>query len=154
MLPALRVVLRPEGHVSFVHLHVHSHYSLLRGADSVDDLALAAARHGMPALALTDRNGLYGAIPFQRACDANGIRPIFGAQLVTDNASCVAWVKDAAGYASLCRAITALQLHEGDAPFALASHLANDRAGLIIASTNPEWLEWLARASGHADLYL
>lgn len=140
--------------MSFIHLHVHSHFSMLRGADSPEELARAAARHGIPAFALTDRNGLYGAVPFQRACDTNGIRPIFGAQLVTDNASCFAWVKNRVGYASLCRAITALQLYEGGNPFPLAEHLKRDRDGLFIASFDPAWLSWLAGESGSDDLYL
>ncbi|GAB4326369.1 MAG: DNA polymerase III subunit alpha [Candidatus Zixiibacteriota bacterium] len=140
--------------MSFVHLHVHSNYSLLRGADTVEDLALQASRHGMTALALTDRNNLYGAVPFQTACDEYNIRPIFGAELVTDNASCVALVKNDTGYATLCRAITALQLHEGQDPFDLAGHLAGDREGLVILSTDAGLLTSLKVASGPADLYV
>jgi error-prone DNA polymerase len=140
--------------MSFVHLHVHSHYSFLRGADSVADLALAAQRHDMPALAITDRNGLYGVIPFQNACDDCGIKPIFGAQLVTESVSCVALVKDGDGYASLCRAITALQLHQTKGDFDLATHLANDRTGLIVFSRDVAFLEQLQNTSGPRDLYI
>jgi error-prone DNA polymerase len=140
--------------MSFVHLHVHSHYSFLRGADSVDDLALTAQRHGMSALAITDRNGLYGAIPFQKACDENGIKPIFGAQLVTETVSCVALVRDNDGYASLCRAITALQLHQSESDFDLVTHLANDRKGLIVLSRDVAFLEQLQKACGPEDMYI
>ena len=118
--------------MSFVHLHVHSHYSFLRGADGVDTLAQQAAGHGMPALALTDINGLYGAVPFQQACAKHGVRPIFGVQLVTPTHTCLALVKNDEGYRSLCRIITALQLSEAD--FDLPTQLAADRGGLIVIS--------------------
>ena len=72
--------------MSFVHLNVHSNHSLLSGASPVEDLVGAAARHGMEALALTDTNGLYAAVPFQRACAAAGIRPIFGVEIEESSA--------------------------------------------------------------------
>jgi len=65
----------------FVHLRTHSHYSLLDGASSVDDLLDAAADLGQDALALTDTNGLYGAVRFWNAARERGIKPIFGAEL-------------------------------------------------------------------------
>lgn len=64
----------------FVHLHVHSEYSLLDGAGRIADLAAQAAAFGMPALALTDHGVMYGAIPFYRACKAHGIKPIIGCE--------------------------------------------------------------------------
>ncbi|MGR3309225.1 MAG: PHP domain-containing protein, partial [Candidatus Brocadiales bacterium] len=51
---------------NFVHLHVHSEYSLLDGACRIDDLLDTAISYGMPALALTDHGNLYGAIEFYR----------------------------------------------------------------------------------------
>ncbi len=68
----------------FVHLNVHSNHSLLSGASTIDDLVWAASKLGMEALALTDTNGLYVAVPFQQACAAAGIRPIFGVE-ITEN---------------------------------------------------------------------
>ncbi len=65
----------------FVHLRCHSHYSFLDGASSVDDLLDAAAELGQDALALTDTNGLYGAVRFWKAARERGIKPIFGAEL-------------------------------------------------------------------------
>ncbi len=65
----------------FVHLHVHSEYSLLDGAARIDDLVQAAARLGMKQLALTDHGVLYGAIPFYKACRAHGIKPIIGCEV-------------------------------------------------------------------------
>ena len=62
----------------FVHLHVHSHYSLLDGAGRIKDLAKTAKAHGMTALALTDHGNLFGAVDFYTACREAGIRPILG----------------------------------------------------------------------------
>ncbi|WP_199615689.1 DNA polymerase III subunit alpha [Paenibacillus alkalitolerans] len=65
---------------SFVHLHVHSEYSLLDGAARVKDLARRAASLGMPALALTDHGVVYGMVPFYKACVEAGIKPILGCE--------------------------------------------------------------------------
>ena len=64
----------------FVHLHVHSHYSLLDGLAKIDDLIDAAKKHGMDALALTDHSNLYGAIEFYKKAKAAGIKPILGVE--------------------------------------------------------------------------
>ncbi|HLM07794.1 MAG TPA: DNA polymerase III subunit alpha [Blastococcus sp.] len=65
----------------FVHLHVASGYSMRYGANHPADLVARAAEHGMTALALTDRDGLYGAVKFALACRSAGVRPIFGVDL-------------------------------------------------------------------------
>ncbi|MBB6732616.1 DNA polymerase III subunit alpha [Cohnella zeiphila] len=62
----------------FVHLHVHSEYSLLDGASRIPEMADRAAELGMKALALTDHGVMYGAIPFYKACRERGIKPILG----------------------------------------------------------------------------
>ncbi len=62
----------------FVHLHVHSHYSLLDGANRIKDLVATAKSHGMDTLALTDHGNLFGAIDFYTACRDAGVRPILG----------------------------------------------------------------------------
>ncbi|MBN3522918.1 DNA polymerase III subunit alpha [Paenibacillus apiarius] len=62
----------------FVHLHVHSEYSLLDGAARIEALAARAAACGMKALALTDHGVMYGTIAFYKACVAHGIKPIIG----------------------------------------------------------------------------
>ncbi len=63
---------------SFVHLHVHSEYSLLDSAARIEALVQKASELGMNALAITDHANLYGAIPFYRACKQAGINPIIG----------------------------------------------------------------------------
>ena len=70
----------------FVHLHNHSHYSLLDGACRIDDLIGAAVANGMPAVALTDHGVMFGAIEFYKKATKAGIKPIVGmeAYVVTD----------------------------------------------------------------------
>jgi error-prone DNA polymerase len=65
----------------FVHLHVASGYSLRHGASHPSALVQRAADHGMDTLALTDRDGAYGAVKFALACRAAGVRPVFGVDL-------------------------------------------------------------------------
>ncbi|NUQ57259.1 MAG: DNA polymerase III subunit alpha [Candidatus Paceibacter sp.] len=65
---------------NFVHLHTHSHYSLLDGLAKIDDLVDEAKKLGMPALALTDHGNMYGAIEFYKKCQKTGIKPIIGVE--------------------------------------------------------------------------
>jgi DNA polymerase-3 subunit alpha len=68
----------PGNGASFIHLHVHSHYSLLNAIPTPKELAARAKECGMGALALTDSGALYGAINFYKACTKEGIKPIIG----------------------------------------------------------------------------
>src|SRR5690242_6493148 len=65
----------------FVHLHVHSEYSLLDGACRIGDLIRTAKEYDMPALALTDHGVLYGALELYFAAKSNGIKPILGCEM-------------------------------------------------------------------------
>ncbi|UCG25974.1 MAG: DNA polymerase III subunit alpha, partial [Chloroflexota bacterium] len=67
-------------HKPFVHLHVHSEFSLLDGLSRIDDLARRAKALNMPALALTDHGTMYGTIDFYRACKREGVKPIIGVE--------------------------------------------------------------------------
>src|SRR5262249_38746375 len=62
----------------FVHLHCHTHYSLLDGANRIPELVEHAKTQGMTALAITDHGNLYGAIEFYRECKDAGINPVLG----------------------------------------------------------------------------
>ena len=62
----------------FVHLHLHSQYSLLDGANRLDDVIAAAKASGQPALALTDHGNLFGAFEFYSAARKHGVKPILG----------------------------------------------------------------------------
>lgn len=66
---------------TFVHLHVHSEYSLLDGACRIPDLAKRAAELKMPALALSDHGNLFGAIEFYKECRKAGVKPIIGCEV-------------------------------------------------------------------------
>ena len=71
----------PSADLNFVHLHVHSDYSLLDGACRIDRLMDRAVALGMPALALTDHGNLFGAIDFYNTAKSKGIKPLVGCEL-------------------------------------------------------------------------
>ncbi len=160
----------------FTHLHVHSHFSFGLGVSSPEDLAEAAAQRGFQALACTDTNGVYGAVEFQRACAAAGVRPILGAHLVADGQETVALALNEQGWGALCRAITEIHwkadgrtggrnialdmpldrpgIHKIDCPpVRLSALLANDRDGLILVSRDLTFLEETLHLSGPTNLY-
>ena len=62
----------------FVHLHCHTHYSLLDGASRVPELVELTKNLGMNAIAMTDHGNLFGAIEFYKECPENGVNPVVG----------------------------------------------------------------------------
>lgn len=70
-----------EPHSDFVHLHVHSDYSLLDGASKITTLVTRAKELGFKALALTDHGNMFGVLNFERICNENGIKPIIGCEI-------------------------------------------------------------------------
>ena len=117
----------------FVHLHCHSHYSFLRATAAPGELVAAAAREAMPAVALTDTDGLYAAIPFYQAAREAGIQPILGAVLPVgegerENFPLLLLAAGVEGYANLCRLATHRQLDEHALAWSL---LDTHRDGLI-----------------------
>ena len=96
----------------YVELHCHSAYSFLDGASLPVELAAVAAEQSYPALALTDHDGLYGAMEFAIAAKPLGLRPITGAELTLDDGSHLTLLCESReGYRNLCRLIT--RAHEG-----------------------------------------
>ncbi len=71
----------------FVHLHLHSEYSLLDGACRIEEIPLRARECGHTAVALTDHGNMYGAVAFYRACRENGIKPIIGCEVYVSGGS-------------------------------------------------------------------
>ena len=67
--------------MSFVHLHVHSEYSLLDGACRVKDIPKAVKAMGQTAVAITDHGAMFGAAEFYDACIAEGVKPIIGCEV-------------------------------------------------------------------------
>ena len=138
----------------YVELHCHSYFSFLDGASSPDDLVSRARELVMPALALTDHDGLYCMVKFRNAAKEQGIKPIIGAEMTLDEGyHLTLLVKDMTGYSNLCRLISQAQLShsKGQAsldPAALWDHsegllcLSGCRMGeipsLVLASKHEE----------------
>ncbi len=125
---------------SFVHLDVRSCFSLKEGAFTPERLVARAAALDMPAVALTDRDGLYGAARFVQACAQAGIRPILGASLTVRasapppiDAHVVLLANDDTGYANLCRLLTDAHLLgvRGD-PWVAAEQICAHAQGLTV----------------------
>jgi error-prone DNA polymerase len=152
----------------FVHLHVHSHYSPMSGVSSVEQLCEAARRQGADALALTDTNGLYGAIRFVSVAREAGVRPILGAALIDPSPGPMAAKKNAGtaphhravllvrspeGYSNLCRLLSERHCQGSRAGFDLIQAVARYRQGLLILSDDPHaLLAW--RDESAQDLYV
>src|SRR5437868_690454 len=114
-----------------IPLHVHSWYSLLEGASSLEALLDRAAACGYTALALTDSNNLYGAVAFAELAHRHGLRPLFGACLRQHRTRCVALIAEHVGYRSLCRILSRLHL-DGDKKRSLAELLTENPDGLHV----------------------
>jgi len=136
----------------FVHLHVHSCFSLLDGAADVGPLTQKAKELGMPAIALTDHDGLYGAIRFYKAAKEADIKPIVGAELTLEGGyHVVLLAMDREGYSNLCRLISASRLARPDGSPELSwSTLAEHSESLIALSgcERGELASALRRAQG------
>src|SRR6266851_967604 len=124
----------------FVILHTKSHYSFLDGASGVDDLLDAAVALGQDALALTDTNGLYGAVRFWNAARERKVKPIFGVELRLVDADPVTLLAmDRTGWTSLCRIVSLAQLAgEKTKPRATFALVAGEAAGLIALSESDD----------------
>ncbi len=93
----------------FIHLHLHSAYSLAEGAIKVKDLVKMCKHEQMPAVAITDTNNLFGAMEFAKEASGSGIQPILGCQVTTDEAGhqLVLLVQNEQGYKNLCKIVSA-----------------------------------------------
>ncbi|MGA2864373.1 MAG: DNA polymerase III subunit alpha [Verrucomicrobiota bacterium] len=164
-------------HAEFVHLHLHTEYSLLDGACRLDRLVHKARELKFPALAITDHGVLYGAVDFYLAARDKGIKPIIGCEVYVAPGSrlekktgtggrdiyhhLVLLAKDAAGYRNLIKLATAAHL-EGYyyKPRIDKELLATHKEGLLalsgcLASEIPEWIlkDQLSRARETIDWF-
>ncbi|PYK13570.1 MAG: hypothetical protein DME65_01365 [Verrucomicrobia bacterium] len=97
--------------MSYVELHACSAFSFLRGGSFPEQLAEVAAELEMPAMALLDRNGVYGAQRFSVAAREHNVRPIIGCEvLMEDGAVLPVLVEDRTGYKNLCELLTKAHL--------------------------------------------
>lgn len=91
----------------FVHLHVHSAFSFLYGTFMPEALVRRAKEMGFDAVALTDKNGVYGAVRFYRVARSEGIKPIVGSEVTLwDGTSLILLAASFEGYRNLCRLLT------------------------------------------------
>src|SRR2546428_6001132 len=142
----------------FVHLSVRSYFSMKDGALSPEDLALRAAELGMPAVALTDRDSLYGAARFAEACRQVGIRPIFGATLtvrtLAEDRLVTLLAKDASGYGNLCRLITTAHMTGERGDPALTAGQVCERAEGLVCLVGPQSEPGSLAAAGRPEAAL
>jgi DNA-directed DNA polymerase III PolC len=131
----------------FTHLHVHSSYSLLDSTCRLEDLVQAAVEMGLPALALTDRNALYGAIPFYSLCQEKGLHPILGLEAtMRDGHTLVLLAENETGYRNLCRLSTVLQSFSPYPPRLPWTALRHHSRGLVaLTGGNTGWITALVR---------
>jgi DNA polymerase III alpha subunit len=152
----------------FIHLNCHSNFSFLAdeppaassngptsshvvgGANKIDDLVQHASTLGYPALALTDTNGLYGAVPFYQSARKAGIKPIFGTEIVHGTQRAVVLAKNLQGFAELCRVITDRHLKPD---FSLTERLKQCSGDVIILCSNRGMLQSLFATRGKKNLY-
>ncbi|HEY7472819.1 MAG TPA: DNA polymerase III subunit alpha [Gemmatimonadota bacterium] len=136
----------------FAHLHVHSHWSLLAGAWAPVEIARRAAALGMPAVALTDTDGLYGAVPFAKACAEAGVRAIVGAELTDPRRPwrAVFLARDRRGYEELSALASARWLDPG---FSLLAAVRGRSPHLAVLARDHRLLEAAVAAGRRAWTY-
>ena len=137
----------------FIHLRVHSAYSMAEGAIKVGKLAALCAANSMPAVALTDTRNLFGALEFSVECSKAGVQPVIGCQLsvrredVTTNPMArapepddlVVLVQNAEGYGNLLKLVSKafLETTSGETPQVSWADVAAHGAGLIALTSGP-----------------
>ena len=155
----------------YVELHCHSNYSFLEGASHPEDLVARARDLEMPALAITDRNGLYGAVKFFGAAQRAGIKPIIGTVLTIDDGTTppkdrvdydrwgerlLLLAEDKVGYSNLCRLISMAQMPNAKGMARLpADELVGHSGHLIALVADPKTrLPFYQEVFGRDRLYL
>src|SRR5215470_17085818 len=112
--------------MGFAHLHLHTQYSLLDGANKISDLIPRVKALGMPAVAMTDHGNMFGAVDFYKTCVGAGVQPIIGCEMYVapgdrrdkkagkgddfetgGNYHLILLATNADGYRNLCRLVTA-----------------------------------------------
>src|SRR5690606_27478502 len=128
----------------FIHLRLHSEYSIVDGLVRIDDAIQAAAKDAQPSLAITDLANLFGMVKFYKEARANGIKPIVGCDVWISNdndrdkpSRLLLLVKNKTGYLQLCDLLSRAWL----------TNLHRGRAEI-----RPEWLEEVAQADGAKGL--
>jgi DNA polymerase-3 subunit alpha len=156
--------------VGFVHLHVHTSFSLREGALTLGKLLALAKADDQPALAITDTNNLFGALEFSEKAAKEGVQPIAGAQMTLEfgdgaafstrgadqgagRASVVLLAQDEAGYQNLMHLASRAWIDpvDGDLPHVRLDRLEGRSDGLICLTGGPDGPLDRAFAAGRAD---
>src|SRR5579859_3329014 len=124
----------------YVELHCHSSFSFLDGGSHPFELAARAAELEMPALAITDSGGVYGAVRFLQACRKLGVKPLIGAALEVDGEEVVLIARNLRGYSNLCRLLTVAHQDQpkGEARATLATVAAHRGDLFYLSATDSE----------------
>ncbi len=121
---------------TFSHLSAHSHYSLLDGLSQIEPLVKQAGFYGMPAMALTDRNNLYGALEFYKECKKQNIKPLIGADMDFSihgvEGRFILIAENELGYRHLLKMVSHAHLDDEGSPKVTAAHIER-YAGSVIA---------------------
>jgi error-prone DNA polymerase len=140
---------------TYIELHAHSAFSFLQGASLPEELAETAASFGYPAMALVDRDGVYGAPRFHMAAKKAGIRAHISAEIVcTDGFQYPLLAENRTGYRNLCRLITRMKLRakKGEGA-ATPEEMAEFAKGLICLAPAPEALDRALQTFGRANVF-
>src|SRR5262245_12163394 len=143
----------------FIHLRARSAYSLLQSAVHAKELAKLAAKHGMPALGITDTNNLFGALEFSQAAAEIGVQPIVGVALQvrseTGAAGTLALLaQNTLGYSNLMRLSSAayLETDPHDEPHVMLDRVMQNSEGLIALTGGGEGALAQLLTEGKADV--
>ena len=136
--------------MSYVELHAHTAFSFLRGGSYPEEIAEVAAGKNLSAVAVCDRDGVYGSAIFKKSADEQGIRSIVGAEITLEDESVLpVLVQSRKGYQNLCQLLTRAHLRaEKSKPRVLWSELPKFAEGLVALTGDEEGP--LARAIGRA----
>src|SRR5437763_13032081 len=124
----------------YVELHTRSAFSFLEGAANPEELAAACAQYDMPAMAIMDRNGVYGAPRFHMAAKKAGVRALIGSEITcTNGRTYPLLVETREGYQNLCRLVTRMKLRakKGEGAATL-DEFAEFARGLICMTRHPD----------------
>jgi len=140
----------------YVELHCHSNFSFLDGGSHPAELVMRAAELEMPALAITDTGGVYGAVRFLQACRKLGVKPIIGSALEVDGDELILLARNLKGYSNLCRLLSLAHADQpkGEARTTLAT-VAKHRGDLFYLSPtdSEQRLNELQEALGRENVF-
>jgi error-prone DNA polymerase len=142
--------------MSYVELHAGSAFSFLRGGSFPEQLAETAAGLEMPALALLDRDGVYGAQRFSVAAREQNVRPIIGCELTMEESGVLpVLVENRTGYKNLCELLTQAHLRSEKGKCAVQwSELSEFAEGLVVLCGNSNRAQFLIDAFGRENVFV